>query len=128
MILTQNLDTRLLFRYEPNDMAGERLSTQYDTTAPRLGLGPWPRALRKMLQKWKIRFTRTPKSVTSAVLAKPVTTEMLVRNLERNLELNKEAVRGSPFFYLSSIRHANTRLGSYHGSYLRSLQVHSGYK
>jgi hypothetical protein len=65
----------------------------------------------KTVQKWRIHFAKPPKSSTLAALVKPVTTEVLVRNLE----LDEEAVRFSSFsflFYLSSNCHANA--GSYH--------------
>ena len=60
----------------------------------------------KMVQKWRIHFAMPPKSATLAALVKPVTTEVLVRNLE----LDEEVVRSSSFsflFYLSSNRHTN---------------------
>ncbi len=83
---------------------------QYDMTPPRVGSTRTVTGdTAKMVQKWRIHFAKPPKSATS--LAKPVTTDMLMRNLE----LGEEAVRFSWFsfrFYLSSNRHANA--GSYH--------------
>jgi hypothetical protein len=46
----------------------------------------------KAVQKWRIHFAKPPKSAMMPSLAKPVTTEALVRNLE----LDEDAVR----FYL----------------------------
>jgi len=126
----------------------EGLSMQYDMTPPRFGSRTVAGDTVKMVQKWRIHFAKPPKSATLTSLAKPVTTEALVRNLE----LDEGAVRFSFFsflLYLSSNRHANA--GSYHHrgvpskrafskqwacrdrclillltAYLRSLQVHSG--
>lgn len=76
----------------------EGLSTQYDMTPPRLGTGTGTASgdAAKMAQKWRVHFAKPPKSATLAVIAKPVTTEVLVRNLE----LDEEAVRLSCFSFL----------------------------
>lgn len=82
---------------------------QYDMTPPRLGTRTVAGDAVKAVQKWKIHFAKPPKTSTLAALVKPVTTEVLVRNLE----LDEKAVRFSSFsfvFFLSSNRHAN--LGS----------------
>lgn len=89
----------------------EGLSVQYDMTPPRFGTRTVIGDTAKVVQKWKIHFAKPPKSSTLAALVKPVTTEVLVRNLE----LGEKAVRFTPFsfvFYLSSNRHANA--GSCH--------------
>ncbi len=62
---------------------------QYEMSPPRLGTGTVPGDSAKMVQKWRIHFAKPPKSATLAALAKPVTTEVIVRNLE----LDQEAVR-----------------------------------
>jgi hypothetical protein len=68
----------------------EGLSVQYDMTPPRTGSGTVPGDTTKTVQqKWRIHFAKPPKSATMAALAKPVTTEALVRNLE----LGEAAVR-----------------------------------
>jgi hypothetical protein len=65
---------------------------QYDMTPPRFGTRPATGdAAKTVQQKWRIHFAKPPKSATLAALAKPVTTEALVRNLE----LDEEAVRFS---------------------------------
>ena len=80
----------------------EGLSMQYDMTPPRTGTssgsangsatvtghGGGDTGV-KAVQKWRIHFAKPPKSATMAMLAKPLTTEALVRNLE----LDEEAVR-----------------------------------
>jgi hypothetical protein len=58
--------------------------SQYDMSPPLYDTSP-PR----IVQKWRIHFAKPPKSATLAALAKPVTTEVIVRNLE----LDQEAVR-----------------------------------
>ena len=84
---------------------------QYDMTPPRFGTKAVAGDTAKVVQKWRIHFAKPPKSASLTALAKPVTTEVLVRNLE----LDEEAVRLSSFpflFYLSFNRHVNA--GSYH--------------
>ncbi len=68
---------------------------QYDMTPPRTGTGIVAGDTVKMVQKWRIHFAKPPKSSTLAALAKPVTTGVLVRNLE----LDEEAVRFSSFSF-----------------------------
>ena len=83
---------------------------QYDMTPPRFGTRTVAGDTAKVVQKWKIHFAKPPKSATLAALVKPVTTEVLVRNLE----LDEEAVRFIYFsfpLYLSSNRCVN--MGSY---------------
>ena len=46
-------------------------------------------AAKTVQQKWRIHFAKPSKSASLAALAKPVTTEALVRNLE----LDEEPVR-----------------------------------
>jgi hypothetical protein len=126
----------------------EGLSVQYDMTPPRLGTRTVAGDSAKVVQKWKIHFAKPPKSSTLAALAKSVTTEVLVRNLE----LGEETVRLSSFsfvFYLHLIFMRMwdcTTTEAFHRCvrsrnsglverslillltvYLRSLQVHSGY-
>jgi len=89
----------------------EGLSLQYDMTPPRLGTRTVAAGDTLKMQKWRIHFAKPPKSATLTALAKPVTTEVLVRNLE----LGEGAVRFSSFpllFYLPSNRHVNA--GSYY--------------
>jgi hypothetical protein len=72
---------------------------QYDMTPPRLGTRTVAGDTAKAVQKWRIHFAKPPKSSALAALVRPVTTEVLVRNLE----LDEEAVRFNPFsffFYL----------------------------
>ena len=77
---------------------------QYDMTPPRFGTRTVAGDTAKMVQKWRIHFAKPPKS-TLTDLAKRVTTEVLMRNLE----LGEEAVRFSFsfLFYLSFNCHAN---------------------
>ena len=58
-------------------------------TPPRFGTGTVAGDTAKMSQKWRVHFAKPPKSATLAALVKPVTTEVLVRNLE----LGEKAVR-----------------------------------
>lgn len=79
----------------------EGVSMQYEMTPPRSGFGSGSGSrivsgsgsggdsAAKAGQKWRIHFAKPPKSATMASLAKPVTTEVLVRNLE----LDEDAVR-----------------------------------
>jgi hypothetical protein len=74
----------------------EGLSVQYDMTPPRFGTRTVAGDTAKVMQKWKIHFAKPPKSATLAALVKPVTTDVLVRNLE----LDEDAVRFSSFTLL----------------------------
>ena len=138
----------------------EGVSMQYEMTPPRSGFGSGSGSrivsgsgggdsAAKPVQKWRIHFAKPPKSATMASLAKPVTTEALVRNLE----LDEDAVRFN--LLLESIflpivmrmRDHTNIIESFHRGvrsqnsalmkprsdffplavYLRSLQVLSGY-
>lgn len=96
----------------------EGISMQYDMTPPRTGTssgsangsatvtgpGTGDTAV-KAVQKWRIHFAKPPKSATMTMLAKPVTTEALVRNLE----LDEEAVRFQFFLYSFFFPHRSSR-------------------
>lgn len=110
---------------------------QYDMTPPRTGSssgsangsatvtgpGTGDTAV-KAVQKWRIHFAKPPKSATMAMLAKPVTTEALVRNLE----LDEEAVCFQFFlysFFLLTDHHANA--GSYNYRVVPSRRAFPNY-
>ncbi|KAI0277333.1 hypothetical protein BGY98DRAFT_1097494 [Russula aff. rugulosa BPL654] len=85
----------------------EGLSVQYDMTPPRFGTRTVIGDTAKVVQKWKIHFAKPPKSSTLAALVKPVTTEVLVRNLElgekarRSIEALSSEPAGSLRLYIS---------------------------
>ncbi|KAF8488475.1 hypothetical protein F5888DRAFT_1799013 [Russula emetica] len=85
----------------------EGLSMQYDMTPPRFGTRTVAGDTAKMVQKWRIHFAKPPKSATVTALAKPVTTEVLVRNLEldekarRSIEALSSEPAGSLRLYIS---------------------------
>lgn len=85
----------------------EGLSAQYDMTPPRFGIRTAAGDAAKMAQKWRIQLAKPPKSATLATIVKPMTTEVLVRNLElgeearRSIEGLSSEPAGSLRLYIS---------------------------
>ena len=76
------------------------------STPPRFGTRTVAGGTAKMVQKWRIHFTERPMSWTSAALVKPVTTDVLVRNLCGIWSLTKKRCVSvpSPFCHLIAMR------------------------
>jgi len=90
--------TRRILSLSTSPRTSEGLSVQYDMTPPRFGTGTVAGDTAKMVQKWRIHFAKPPKSATLVALVKPVTTEVLVRNLELDEEARRsiEALSSKP--------------------------------